>query len=120
MMFKGGDGTPENSQKTSGWMARFLHSRYNYEDFQDPLGIQLGSKKPSLGFHSEHEHKVDVNLSGQDISGYYNVISNIGNPKPESLLDSDYTDNIDFISSIEQSTTAILKELVRFLMQVVM
>ena len=24
MMFKGGDGTPENSQKTSGWMARFL------------------------------------------------------------------------------------------------
>lgn len=106
MMFKGGDGTPENSQKTSGWMARFLHSRYNYEDFQDPLGIQLGSKKPSLGFHSEHEHKVDVNLSGQDISGYYNVISNIGNPKPESSTDSDYTDNIDFISSIEQSTTA--------------
>ena len=69
------------------------------------MGFNWG-KKPSLGFHSEHEHKVDVNLSGQDISGYYNVISNIGNPKPESLLDSDYTDNIDFISGIEQSTTA--------------
>lgn len=106
MMFKGGDGTPENNQKTSGWMARFLHSRYDINDFQDPLGIQLGSKKPSLGFHSEHEHKVDVNLSGQDISGYYNVISNIGNPKPEDLIASDYAENIDFISGIEQSTTA--------------
>ncbi len=103
LMFKGGDGTVENINKPNGWMARFLHSGYNPESYQDPLGIQLGSKKPSVGFHSEHEHKVDVNLSGQDISGYYNVISNIGNPVPTGFGDTDYAENIEFISGIETS-----------------
>ena len=103
LMFKGGDGTIENINKPNGWMARFLHAGYDPQDYQDPLGIQLGSKKPSVGFHSEHEHKVDVNLSGQDISGYYNVISNIGNPIPTEISGSEYADNIDFISKIETS-----------------
>ncbi|MDG2280082.1 MAG: hypothetical protein P8L42_05585, partial [Flavicella sp.] len=75
--------------------------------YADPLGIQLGSKKPSLGFHSEHEHKVDVNLSGQDISGYYNVISNLGNPEPTNDLGpSEYTDNIDFIAGVETNSNS--------------
>jgi len=103
LMFKGGDGTVENNNKTNGWMARFLHAGYEPTSYQDPLGIQLGSKKPSVGFHSEHEHKVDVNLSGQDISGYYNVISNIGNPTPTNIPASDYKNNIDFINDIEVS-----------------
>jgi uncharacterized protein (DUF1501 family) len=106
LMFKGGDGTPENANKTSGWMARFLHSGYDYANYEDPLGIQLGSKKPSLGFHSEHEHKVDVNLTGQDVSGYYSVISNLGNPIPTGIPNSDYGENIKFISGIESATNA--------------
>jgi uncharacterized protein (DUF1501 family) len=106
LMFKGGDGTPENVNKSNGWMARFLHSGYDYETYADPLGIQLGSQKPSIGFHSEHEHKVDVNLSGQDISGYYNVISNIGNPVPSNIANSEFGDNVDFISGIETATNS--------------
>jgi uncharacterized protein (DUF1501 family) len=106
LVLKGGDGTSENSNKTSGWMARYLNSGYNYNDYSDPLGIQLGSKKPSLGFHSEHEHKVDVNLTGQDISGYYSVISNIGNPKPNSISDSEFGDNINFITETEAATNS--------------
>ncbi|MDG1037507.1 MAG: hypothetical protein P8O89_01035, partial [Polaribacter sp.] len=42
LMFKGGDGTPENSNKDDGWMARYLHAHYDLNDYQDPLGIQLG------------------------------------------------------------------------------
>ncbi|MGB2127901.1 MAG: DUF1501 domain-containing protein [Flavicella sp.] len=103
LMFKGGDGTPENVNKPNGWMARFLHSGYDHTKYADPLGIQLGSKKPSIGFHSEHEHKVDVNLSGQDPSDYYSVISNIGNPAPDVATASEYADNIDFITGIETS-----------------
>ena len=107
LMFKGGDGTPENSSKSNGWMVRYLHSAYEPTSYADPLGIQLGSKKPSLGFHSEHEHKVDVNLSGQDISGYYNVISNLGNPEPTNDLGpSEYTDNIDFIAGVETNSNS--------------
>jgi len=103
LMFKGGDGTPENSNKDDGWMARYLHAHYDLNDYQDPLGIQLGSKKPSLGFYSGHEHKVDVNLAGQDISGYYSVISNLGNPAPTSIPTSDFGDNISFISGVENN-----------------
>ncbi|WP_139957048.1 DUF1501 domain-containing protein [Flavicella sediminum] len=106
LMFKGGDGTPENANKASGWMARFLHSGYDYANYEDPLGIQLGSKKPSLGFHSEHEHKVDVNLTGQDVSGYYSVISNLGNPTPTNIPSSDYGKNIKFIGDVESTTNA--------------
>lgn len=104
LILKGGDGTPENANKTSGWMARYLNSGYNYSDYADPLGIQLGSKKPSLGFHSEHEHKVDVNLTGQDVSGYYSVISNIGNPQPNTISESEFGDNIKFIAQTEAAT----------------
>ncbi|MFC2126940.1 DUF1501 domain-containing protein [Bacteroidota bacterium] len=106
LMFKGGDGTPENANKPSGWMARFLHSGYDYNNYQDPLGIQLGSKKPSLGFHSEHEHKVDVNLTGQDVSGYYSIISNLGNPIPSTIPNSEYGENIKFIGGVETTTNA--------------
>ena len=106
LWLNGGDGTPENANKTSGWMARFIHSGYNYNDFSDPLGIQLGSKKPSLGFHSEHEHKADVNLTGQDVSGYYSVISNIGNPEPENIPNSEFGDNLEFIAQTEAATNS--------------
>ena len=104
LILKGGDGTTENSNKTSGWMARFLHSGYNYAEYLDPLGIQLGSKKPSLGFHSEHEHKVDVNLTGQNVSGYYNVISSIGNPEPMNLPDSEFAANVAYMAQTEKAT----------------
>lgn len=100
IMFQGGDGTPENSVKDDGWMARFLYGAYDYSEFQDPLGIQLGSQKPSLGFQSSHDHKVDINLSGQDVSGYYNVVSSVGNPLPE-IPSSDYGKAISHIANIE-------------------
>ena len=41
MMFKGGDGTPENSQKTSGWMARFYIPDIIMK-ISRSFGIQLG------------------------------------------------------------------------------
>lgn len=105
LMFRGGDGTPENVNKSSGWMARFLHAGYDPTEYQDPLGIQLGAKKPSVGFLSEHEHKVDVNLTGQDISGYYNVISSIGNPVPENIADTELGENIDYITNVEKNAS---------------
>lgn len=106
LLLNGGDGTPENANKTSGWMARYLNSEYDYKEYSDPLGIQLGSKKPSLGFHSEHEHKTDVNLTGQDVSGYYSIISSLGNPRPDNIPESEFGANIDFISQTESATNS--------------
>lgn len=101
LMLKGGDGTPVNANKDSGWMARYLQSKYEPTDYLDPLGIQLGSKKPSLGFHSGHEHKVDVNLTDQDISGFYSILSNLGDEFPLNIPDSDFGDNLNFINNVE-------------------
>jgi len=106
IMSKGGDGTDENSNKPDGWMARYLHSAFDHTTYQDPLGIQLGNKKPADEFHSDEEHKVDINLSGQDASGFYSQLSNIGNPLADyGNMSSEYIDNINFINGMEVTAT---------------
>ena len=111
ILLKGGDGTIANSNKTSGWMARYLNSNYDYTQYSDPLGIQLGSQKPSVGFESQHEHRIDINLTSQDISGFYDTVSNIGTPKPSSVPDTEYGENISFINNIESSTNSYSKRI---------
>jgi len=106
LMSKGGDGTDENSNKTDGWMARYLHSAFDHTTYQDPLGIQLGNKKPADEFHSDEEHKIDINLSGQDAAGFYSQLSNIGNPLADyGDMSSEYIDNINFINGMEVTAT---------------
>jgi uncharacterized protein (DUF1501 family) len=106
LMSKGGDGTDENSNKPDGWMARYLHSAFDHTTYQDPLGIQLGNKKPADEFHSDEEHKIDINLSGQDAAGFYSQLSNIGNPLANyDDMTSEYIDNINFINRMEATAT---------------
>ena len=106
IMSKGGDGSESNSNKPDGWMARYLHSGFDHLQYDDPLGIQLGNKKPADEFHSDEEHKVDINLSGQDTSGFYSQLSNIGNPVPNfGNNSSEYIQNIEFINGMEVTAT---------------
>lgn len=106
LMSKGGDGTDENSNKPDGWMARYLHSAFDHTTYLDPLGIQLGNKKPADEFHSDEEHKIDINLSGQDAAGFYSQLSNIGNPLADfGEITSEYIENINFINGMEVTAT---------------
>ena len=106
IMSKGGDGSEANNNKPDGWMARYLHSGFDHLQYDDPLGIQLGNKKPADEFHSDEEHKVDINLSGQDTSGFYSQLSNVGNPIPDfGNASSEYIQNIEFINGMEVSAT---------------
>ena len=106
LMSKGGDGSEANSNKSDGWMARYLHSGFDHLQYDDPLGIQLGNKKPADEFHSDEQHKVDINLSGQDTSGFYSQLSNIGNPMPDfGNTSSEYIQNIEFINGMEVTAT---------------
>ena len=103
-MSKGADGN--NDDFDDGWMARYLHSAFDHTTYLDPLGIQIGNKKPADDFHSEEEHKVDINLTGQDPEGFYSKLSNIGNPKPDfGDQDSEYIRNIIEINNTEQIAT---------------
>ena len=106
LMSRGGDGTDANSKKPDGWMARYLNSAFDHTTYDDPLGIQLGNKKPADEFHSDAEHKVDINLSGQDTAGFYSQLSNIGNPLADyDGQSSEYIDNINFINGMEVTAT---------------
>lgn len=107
----GGDGTSPYSNLNTGWMGRYL--TYVYPNIAgnptpimpDPLGIQLGNKKPSLGFHTTEEHEAAINLSGQDPSGFYTLISELGGLPPTNIPASEYGDELQYIINVENSTS---------------
>ncbi|MDP5168847.1 MAG: DUF1501 domain-containing protein [Bacteroidia bacterium] len=113
----GGDGTPANFTHSTGWMGRYLD--YSFPGIAgnpntampDPLGIELGDKKPSLGFHTESEHQASINLTGQDPSGFYNVVSEIGNSPLLNLAMSEYGGIMEHVMNIENSISVYSKRI---------
>jgi uncharacterized protein (DUF1501 family) len=109
LWLSGGDGTPENFNIPSGWMGRSLQAMFPdvlgapIETMKDPLGIQVGDPSPSLGFHTETEHQNVINLSGQDVSGFYSLIQTIGGLPPANLPDFEHGEEIEYIMSVERS-----------------
>ena len=107
----GGDGTPANFNLGTGWMGRYLD--YTFPGLAgnpsplmpDPLGIQLGDSKPSVGFHTAAEHAAGINLSGQNLSGYYNVVSELGGAPLNMLPEGEYGEELQFIMNIENSVS---------------
>jgi uncharacterized protein (DUF1501 family) len=112
LWLSGGDGTPNNSQLRSGWMGRALQGFYPDVEgvpttkMPDPLGIQVGSAAPSLGFHTETEHQNMINLSGQDPAGFFSLVSTIGGLPLLNIPDSQYGDEIAFMLNVETSVSA--------------
>ncbi len=109
LILSGGDGTPANYSIPSGWMGRSLQAMFPdvlgapIETMKDPLGIQVGDSNPSLGFHTETEHQNSINLSGQDVSGFYSLIQTIGGLPPATIPDFEHGDEIEYIMSVEKS-----------------
>ncbi|WP_299126965.1 DUF1501 domain-containing protein [uncultured Winogradskyella sp.] len=101
LWLSGGDGTPEGFNISDGWMARYLENAFEPSNFQDPLGVQLGSKNNSLGFHTEEEHTISINLTGQDPGGFYSLISGIGAETPLNIPNSDFGDILEHIIQVE-------------------
>lgn len=109
LWLSGGDGTPENFNIPSGWMGRSLQALFPEvlgaptTAMPDPLGIQVGDPNPSLGFHTETEHQNVINLSGQDVAGFYSLIQTIGGAPPTNIPENEHGDEIEYIHSVEQS-----------------
>jgi uncharacterized protein (DUF1501 family) len=101
----GGDGTPPNNILDSGWIGRFLENYYaNFLTANFPLGIQLGSRDNSLGFHGEVEHGMSLNINGQDPAGFYSVINGLGGVAPTTIPNSEYGALIQYILNNDTST----------------
>lgn len=110
IMFTGGDGTTSGSSNDSGWFARYLEETYEEQangtnPNTTPLAVQIGSKKTSLGFHSSDGNHVSVNLTNQDISGYYSVLSEIGTAPIQNIPTGEHGDMLSFIEGVQQDAS---------------
>ena len=92
------DGNSWNNGNNSGWIGRFMESYYaGLMQNSYPLGVEIGSKSNSLGFHGENEHGLSVNINGQDPSGFYSLISGMAGNPPENIPISDYGHELEYI-----------------------
>lgn len=107
IMMLGADG--DETASGSGWMAEYL--TYTFPGVAgnptpqspDPIGIQLGDIKPSLGFHSEEEHGVSINLARQDPNGLFSLLNSLGGLPPENIPDSDFGSQLQFIVDAKEN-----------------
>ena len=92
------DGNNWENGNNSGWIGRFMESYYaGLMQNSYPLGVEIGSKSNSLGFHGENEHGLSVNINGQDPSGFYSLISGMAGNPPENIPISDYGHELEYI-----------------------
>lgn len=92
------DGNNWDNGNNSGWIGRFMESYYaGLMQNSYPLGVEIGSKSNSLGFHGENEHGLSININGQDPSGFYSLISGMAGNPPENIPISDYGHELEYI-----------------------
>ena len=92
------DGNNWENGNNSGWIGRFMESYYaGLMQNSYPLGVEIGSKSNSLGFHGENEHGLSININGQDPSGFYSLISGMAGNPPENIPISDYGHELEYI-----------------------
>lgn len=109
LWLSGGDGTSANFNIGTGWIGRYLDYTFPgiagnpTAQMPDPLGLELGDRKPSLGFHTETEHRTSINLTGQDPSGFYNIVSEIGNAPIFNVPNSEYGEILQHVMNLENS-----------------
>jgi uncharacterized protein (DUF1501 family) len=105
----GGGGNPALNEIQSGWMGRALQAIFPdvegmpTPDMPDPLGIQVGDPNTSLGFHTEAQHLNAINLSGQDVSGFYSLIQTIGGAPITAVPETEQGTELEYIMSVESS-----------------
>ena len=102
----GNDGNSWDNGGDSGWIGRFIESYY-YDLVQQsfPIGVEIGSKTGSLGFHGAEEHGLSINIEGQDTSGFYSVLSGLGGEPPTYIPNSHYGEELQYIIDNDQIST---------------
>ena len=94
----GNDGSNWNNGQNSGWIGRFMENHYaDLLPTNFPMGVQIGSRNTSLGFHGLNEHGLAVNLSGQDSENFYSVLSGLSGEYPSEFPDSHYGNELQYI-----------------------
>jgi len=102
----GNDGNSWLNGGDSGWIGRFIESYfYDLVNQSFPIGVEIGSKTGSLGFHGAEEHGLSLNIEGQDASGFYSVLSGLGGEPPANIPNSHYGSELQYIIENDQIST---------------
>jgi len=102
----GNDGNSWLNGGDSGWIGRFIESYfYDLVNQSFPIGVEIGSKTGSLGFHGAEEHGLSLNIEGQDASGFYSVLSGLGGEPPVNIPNSHYGSELQYIIENDQIST---------------
>lgn len=98
----GADSTAANTF-TSGWMGRYLNhtfpnypAAYPHPQMPDPLGMELGSRYISLGYHMDGVGSMGLALSG-DPSSFYTLVSGVGGPLPQYVPPSHFGEKLQML-----------------------
>ncbi|MBK7438208.1 MAG: DUF1501 domain-containing protein [Saprospiraceae bacterium] len=108
----GGDSTPALFNLTSGWMGRYLESTFPgkignpTDELPDPLGIQIGDDRPSVGYLTPLDVSAAVNLGWNDPAGYYNQVLEIGGIPPSSFPPGDYGTELEYLVRVQNNVSA--------------
>ena len=102
----GNDGNSWLNGGDSGWIGRFIEAYY-YDLVEQPfpIGVEIGSKTGSLGFHGAQEHGLSINIEGQDASGFYSILSGLGGEAPSYIPNSHYGEELQYIIDNDQIST---------------
>ncbi|MEQ9440588.1 MAG: DUF1501 domain-containing protein [Cyclobacteriaceae bacterium] len=103
--FTGGD---YDEYIDSGWMGRYLDQLYpNYpiqypnESMPDPLGIEIGNSV-SLAFH--RDNGIPTSIAINNPQQFYDLINSVGVDPPESVADTFYGHELQWILDIEKKS----------------
>lgn len=92
----------------SGWMGRYLDhiypgypDSYPTSDMPDPLGLEIGNAV-SLAFHRANGIPTAVSVSNPE--QFYNLINSVGGEPPESVANTHYGHELQWIMDIEKKS----------------
>ena len=98
----GNDGNSWLNGTESGWIGRFMELNYQNElEANYPLAVQIGSKNVALDLIGTHEHGMALNITGQDLEGFYSVLSGLGGQPPEFIPESHYGTELDYVIGMD-------------------
>ena len=102
IMSTGNDGNSWLNGTESGWVGRFMELNYADELNESyPLAVQIGSKSIALDFIGDHNHGMAINITGQDPSGFYSVLSGLSGQAPQFFPNSHYGTELEYIVGVD-------------------
>nr|WKN36365.1 DUF1501 domain-containing protein [Tunicatimonas sp. TK19036] len=103
--FMGGD---YDEYMDSAWMGRYLDqlfpgypNQYPNDGMPDPLGIEIGNSV-SLAFHRDNGIPTSIAINNPE--QFYNLINSVGVDPPESVADTYYGHELQWILDIEKKS----------------